>query len=101
MPDEESHSISDDTIKQVNDAIAAFRGHASRLGIKEAELIDIIRDDDRTLKSGLLDSLSRGPYGTESGTDGSAPIDNLIGMFDYYFSPTVLTLSASSDTGYG
>jgi hypothetical protein len=43
--DDDNRSISDDTLEEVNDAIAKFREHAARLGVNERELMAAIRDD--------------------------------------------------------
>ena len=62
--DGSERSISDDTIKEVNDAIAKFREHAARLGVDERRLMAAVRDDDKSLQS---------MTGNDSLTSGESP----------------------------
>ena len=81
-------SISEETIKEVNDAIARFKEHAARLGISEKELMSAVRDEDRSIHS-----LRRNDTATTSDTPrtngdfvsrvGNAT-DRFIDMFDFF-----------------
>ena len=81
-------SISEETIKEVNEAIARFKEHAARLGISEKELMSAVRDEDRSIHS-----LRRNDTATTSDTPrtngdfvsrvGNAT-DRFIDMFDFF-----------------
>ena len=73
-------SISEETIDEVNGAIVKFREQSARLGVDERELMEIVRDCDRSVYSASLKSF--GDQGT-SGLGGAA--DRFMGMLDYYF----------------
>jgi hypothetical protein len=79
--DASDRSISDESIKEVNDAITKFREHAARLGMRERELMAAVRDDDRILHSGPSRKQQKG-FVSRMGN----ATDKFIDVFDFYFS---------------
>jgi hypothetical protein len=90
--DASDRSISEESIKEVNDAITKFREHAARLGMRERELMAAVRDDDRILHSGPRQDGTaarvENPRKQQTGfvsRMGNAT-DKFIDVFDFYFS---------------
>jgi hypothetical protein len=65
-------SVSDDTIDEVKRAIRKFREHAKLLGVQERDLMEAVRDDDRSVPSRKYQqqqnaSKAKKDYGTKGG----------------------------------
>ncbi|KAG7369407.1 hypothetical protein IV203_032150 [Nitzschia inconspicua] len=87
---DDNNSVSDDTIDEVKRAIRKFREHARLLGVKERELMEAVRDDDRSVPSRkhktqqqALSTKNRKSPGNNNG----GVTDKFIEMFDYFFVP--------------
>jgi hypothetical protein len=94
--DGSTRSISEDTIKEVNDAVAKFREHAARLGIQERDLMEAVRDDDRSLPG-----LKREPKQKKAFVSGmGSAADKFIQMFDFYFTQNAGSSYGGSLTTY-
>ena len=92
VADKSERSISDETINEVNDAIERFREHAKRLGMKERDLMAAVRDDDRSIPSGLKrDGTITTVESRKSKKDFVSQVgnatDKFVEMFEFYFMP--------------
>ena len=73
----DAHSISEDTINEVNHAIATFREHAKRLGVNELELMAAVREEELSRnKSSRRATKSPSPMVQPRAT---------AGMFEFFF----------------
>mmetsp|Transcript_9374 Transcript_9374/g.16341 ORF Transcript_9374/g.16341 Transcript_9374/m.16341 type:complete len:113 (-) Transcript_9374:37-375(-) len=82
-------SISDDTIDEVKRAIQKFKEHARALGVQERDLMEAVRDDDRSIPSAKHKKSARPKHAhkdTSTNTN-SGVTDKFIEMFDYFFVP--------------
>jgi hypothetical protein len=90
VDDRSERSISDETINEVNDAIEKFKVHAKRLGMKERDLMAAVRDDDRSIPSGLRRDGTITTVGSRKSKKdfvsqfGNAT-DKFVEMFEFYF----------------
>ncbi|KAG7337196.1 hypothetical protein IV203_017401 [Nitzschia inconspicua] len=87
---DDNNSVSDDTIDEVKRAIRKFREHARLLGVKERELMEAVRDDDRSVPSRKHKSQQQA-ISTKNrkspGNNNGGVTDKFIEMFDYFFVP--------------
>ena len=77
----EARSVSDETIREVNDAIAKFRGHAARLGMNERELMAAVKGDDPSFQT----SLATNETSKLKKDFVVRATDRFVDMFDFYF----------------
>lgn len=89
---DEDLSISEQTIREVNSAIARFKGHSRQLGISDRQLMEAIRDDIRSV-SKIISRTSRR----------LSSKDKFIDMYEYYFAATGpgSSLGSVSNTAQG
>jgi hypothetical protein len=82
--------VNDVNLDEVRRAINKFKEHARSLGVHERELMEAVRDDDRSVpaSSKKPDRNRRGSSGQQQKeTKGGGVADRFIEMFDYFFVP--------------